>query len=108
MPSLAKLYNEFKKDGFVILAIDIGEKKEVVKRYKKKANLPFPVLLDFDGKVARSYGIRAHPAHFLIDGEGKLIAVAMGARNWESDETRNLIRIMVDQNGKKHEIDGGS
>lgn len=108
MPSLAKLYNEFKEDGFVILAIDIGEKREVVDKYKKKANLPFPILLDFDGKIARSYGIRAHPAHFLIDGQGNLIGSAMGARNWASNESRNLIRIMVDQNGKKHERDGRS
>jgi peroxiredoxin len=108
MPSLAKLYNEFKESGFVILAVDIAEKKEVVRNYLSKAKLPFPVLLDTDGKVAARYGIRAHPAHFLLDGEGKLIAVAMGARNWASDESRNLIRIMVDQNGKKQEIDGRS
>lgn len=105
---MAKLYNEFKESGFVILAVDIAENKEVVRNYLSKAKLPFPVLLDTDGKVAARYGIRAHPAHFLLDGEGKLIAVAMGARNWASDESRNLIRIMVDQNGKKQEIDGRS
>ena len=108
MPSLAKLYNEFKESGFVILAVDIAEKKEVVRNYLSKAKLPFPILLDTDGKVAAQYGIRAHPAHFLLDGEGKIIGAAMGARNWASDETRNLIRIMVDQNGKKQEIDGRS
>jgi peroxiredoxin len=108
MPSLAKLYNEFKESGFVILAVDIAEKKEVVRNYLSKAKLPFPVLLDTDGKVAARYGIRAHPAHFLLDGEGKMIAGAMGARNWASDEARNLIRIMVEQNGKKREIEGRS
>jgi peroxiredoxin len=108
MPSLAKLYNEFKESGFVILAVDIAEKKEVVRRYVSKAKLPFPVLLDTDGKVAAQYGIRAHPAHFLVDGEGKLIAAARGARNWASDETRNLIRILIEQNGKKPGIEGRS
>lgn len=108
MPSLAKLYNEFKDSGFVILAVDIAEKKEVVRNYLSKAKLPFPILLDKDGKVAARYGIRAHPAHFLLDGEGKIVGAAMGARNWASDETRNLIRIMVEQNGKKPKIDGRS
>jgi peroxiredoxin len=106
MPSLAKLYNEFKEDGFVVLAIDIREKKEVVRNYIKKAKLPFPVLLDTDGRVAARYGIRAHPAHFLIDGQGKLVATALGARNWSSDESRNLIRFLIDQTGKKRETAG--
>jgi peroxiredoxin len=108
MPSLAKLYNEFKESGFVILAVDIAEKKEVVRNYLSKAKLPFPVLLDTDGKVAAQYGIRAHPAHFLLDGEGKMIGAAMGARNWASDETRNLIRFLINQNGKKRIIEGRS
>jgi len=70
--------------------------------------LPFPVLLDTDGKVATSYGIRAHPAHFLIDGEGELVGAAMGARNWASDENRNLIRFLIDRNGKNRGIEGKS
>ncbi len=106
MPSLAKLYNEFKESGFVILAIDIAEKKEVVRNYVSNARLPFPILLDADGKVAAQYGIRAHPAHFLLDGEGKMVGSAMGARNWASDETRNLIRFLIDQNGKTRGIEG--
>jgi peroxiredoxin len=95
MPSLAKLYHEFKEKGFVILAVDIAEEKEVVRGYLSKAKLPFPVLLDTEGKVAAQYGIRAHPAHFLLDREGKMIGAAMGARNWASDESRNLIRFLT-------------
>ena len=101
MPSLAKLYHEFRNRGFVILAVDIAEDKEVVRGYLSKAKLPFPVLLDAEGKVAARYGIRAHPAHFLLDGEGKMIGATMGARNWASDESRNLIRFLVEENGKE-------
>jgi len=54
-----------------------------------------------DGKFATRYGIRAHPAHFFIDGEGKMIAASLGAKNWAKDEIRNLVRILIDQNGKK-------
>jgi hypothetical protein len=58
----------------------------------------FPVLLDINGKVSYDYGIRAHPAHFLIDRQGELIGSALGAREWSSVESRNLIRFLVDQN----------
>ncbi len=95
MPSLVKLYNEFKKDDFVVLAINVQEKRKIVEKYIKSNNLPFPVLLDVDGKVSYRYGIRAHPAHFLIDRQGKLIGQALGARDWASIDSRNLIQYLV-------------
>ena len=49
---MVKLYNEFKKDDFVVLAINVQEKREIVKKYLSSNNLPFLVLLDVDGKVS--------------------------------------------------------
>ena len=101
MPSLVKLYDEFKDSGFVVLAIDLREKKEIVKKYVEKDKLPFPVLLDTDGKVTQHYKVMAAPDHFLINGQGELIGRAVGARDWASVESRNLIRFLVEQNNKK-------
>ncbi len=97
MPSLAKLYNEFQDKNFVVLAIDIQEKREIVKKYVKQEKLPFPVLMDFTGQVAHKYGVRAHPAHYLINGNGEMVASILGARDWASPEIRNLIRFLLDQ-----------
>ena len=98
MPSLVKLHDEFKNSGFVVLAIDIGEKKEIVKNYVAKAKITIPVLLDTSEKVSREYGVREHPVHYLIDGQGELIGMVRGARNWVSAENRNLIRVLLKQN----------
>ncbi len=92
---MAKLYQEFKNSDLVVLGVDVKEKKKIVRRYVKKEKLPFPILLDTDGSVARNYGIRSHPVHFLIDRQGKIIGKVMGARNWASAESRNLIRSLV-------------
>ena len=97
MPSLVKLYDEFKNSNFVVLAIDIQEKREVVKEYVEQEKLPFPVLMDFSGQVAFNYGVRAHPAHYLINGKGELVASILGPRDWASNESRNLIRFLLDQ-----------
>ena len=97
MPSLAALYEGYKRSGFVVLAINLREKRETVDTYARKEKLPFPVLLDTNGKVAYDYGVRATPAHFLIDKEGELVAMIMGARDWTSAESHNLIRFLVNQ-----------
>jgi peroxiredoxin len=92
------LYDEFKAKGFVVLAIDVREEKEIVQKYIKNKNLGFPVLLDADGKVASEYGIRGVPVHFIINREGVMIGQAMGARDWLSAESKNFIRLLVDNN----------
>ncbi len=98
---MVKLYNEFKDAGFVVLAVDIAEKKKIVKAYAQKEKLPFPILLDTDRKVATRYWIRSHPAHFLIDGQGVMIGKKMGANDWASDRSRHLIRVLIEENNKK-------
>ena len=94
---MAKLHDEFRNSGFVVLAINIQEKHNTVSAYLKNEKLSLPVLLDTKGKVARNYGVRAHPAHFLIDRSGDLIGIAPGARDWTDAESRNLIRLLVER-----------
>jgi len=93
---LVKLYNEFQDKNFIVLAIDIQERREIVKKYVEQEKLPFPVLMDFTGEVAFKYGVRAHPAHYLINEKGEVVASVLGARDWTNNESRNLIRFLLD------------
>jgi len=92
-----KLYNEFKNEGFVVIGIDVQERKRIVKKYVDKYKLTFLVLLDIHGKVEKKYGVRAHPEHFLINRRGELIGKTLGPRNWTSTKNRDLIRFFLDQ-----------
>ena len=94
---MARLYQEFKKDGLIVLAVDIQEPPSLVKNFVKKERLPFYVLLDRDGRTAKKYGVRFQPDHFLINKKGELIGKAPGAKNWISKEMRNLIRLLLSQ-----------
>ncbi len=83
------------------MAVDIKEKKELVKRYVERQKLSLPVLLDKDGKVAYTYAVRSHPDHFFISREGEFIGKTVGARDWQSVKNRDLIRYLVEQNEKE-------
>ncbi len=76
----------------------MGETREIVQEFVKKAKVAFPVLLDKDVKVSTMYGIRAHPAHFFIDRQGFLIGETLGGRDWTTDGVRKLIRFLVQKN----------
>ncbi len=97
MPSLVKLYDEFQDNGLVVVGVDVQEKRKIVEKFVKKEKVPFPILLDTDGSVARDYGIRSHPVHFIIDRQGQMIGKVMGARDWASVESREHIRSLIAQ-----------
>ena len=96
MPSMEKLYKEFKNKDFTILAVDMQEDSETVKKFKAKFKLSFPILLDTDGVVASYYGVRGIPATYFIDRAGYLYAAAMGARDWASEDAFLLIKHLLD------------
>ena len=94
---MVELFEGYKSSDFVILAINLRENRETVDRYARKEKLPFPVLLDLTGKAAFDYGVQATPAHYLINKKGELVAMIMGARDWTSAESHNLVRFYMDQ-----------
>jgi peroxiredoxin len=56
------------------------------------------LLLDINGKASFDYGICVYSARFLLDRHGELIDNALGARDWSSVDSRNLIQYLIDQN----------
>lgn len=73
IPHLKKLYAEYQKKGLVLLNIDIQESQAKVSSFAKKNEIPYPVLLDKDGQVGLTYGIRGVPTTVLINKEGIIL-----------------------------------
>lgn len=95
MPSINKLYGEFKGQGFEVVLIDIREKRETVQQAAKERGYTAPVLLDEVGKVTSAYRVFATPTVHLVDRNGILVGRAIGPRNWDSPDGRNLIKSLL-------------
>jgi peroxiredoxin len=79
MPDLEALYQEFKEQGLVVLAIsdeEAGKVQPFVEQYK----VSYPMLLDPGRKVNEQFHIEGIPKSFLYDREGNLVAQAMDMR----------------------------
>jgi peroxiredoxin len=90
MPSLERLYRHFKYEDFTLLAVDVMEHPETVKRFAKEYNLSFPILLDEKGDVAGKYAANAIPTTYIIDKGGKAVGKAIGPRKWDGDHAKDL------------------
>jgi peroxiredoxin len=73
IPRLKELYTSYNAKGLVILSIDVMESKEKAAAFSGKYNIPYPILLDEEGKVYRSYGVGGVPVKALIDRDGRII-----------------------------------
>ena len=95
MPSMEKLYQRFKDEDFVMLAVDLRERQSTVKDFARDYKLNFTILLDSTGKVSDIYGVRAIPTTYLVNRQGKLIGKAVGARDWASKKAFELIEHLL-------------
>lgn len=67
---LAEAHNRWQEHGFTVIAVNIEQEEAAVKEFIAPLGLPFPVLLDREGKVADRYGVKGFPTGFLIDRAG--------------------------------------
>ena len=98
MPSMEKLHQKFKDQDFAMVTINLQESASQVKRFFKEYKLTFTALLDSDGEVGIQYKIYSIPTTFILDKEGRIIARAVGPREWDSKKSFALFDHLVDQN----------
>jgi peroxiredoxin len=79
MPDLETLYNRFKGQGLIVLAIS-SEDASKVKPFIAAGSFTYPILLDPGGKVNDLYQIEGIPRTFVYDREGKLVAQSIDMR----------------------------
>ena len=78
-PNLVRTYEKF-RDKMVILGISLDNKKEPWLKAIQDDRLTWPQVSDLKGwanTVAVQYGIKAIPANFLLDPEGRIIAKSL-------------------------------
>lgn len=80
MPAMQRVYDEYKDQGFVVLAVNITSQDSVTNAlaFAEEYNLNFPILLDIRGEVADAYLMRAFPSSFFIDKDGVITEVVIG------------------------------
>ena len=85
MPDLQKLQDTY-ADDLLILAVNVGEKKEKVQAFMDENNLSFTVLSDEDMDVADTYGIRSFPTTIAVNKKGEIIGGYIGMLTYEQME----------------------
>ena len=93
---MQQIYSEYKSKGFEILAINIErDSKEEILEFMKELRLTFPVLLDSDMKVTRTYRLIGLPVSMLIDRQGIIRSKEIGYHDWTTKESRKRVESLL-------------
>lgn len=97
MPSIEKLYASMKGKPFVVLALDQGESVDSVFAFmgQLSPSPTFPVLLDNKSQAAHAFGVMGIPSTYLIDKQGRIVAQAIGGRDYDSAVMRTLLDRLI-------------
>jgi len=96
MPSMESLYRQFNRKEFEIWSVSSDfEGARVVKPFMKSYNLTFPALIDENFEVNNLYQVRSLPTTYIIDQEGVITHRYFGAKNWNEEASKEIIRKLI-------------
>jgi len=96
MADIIATYGAHSDEHLVVLAINLTDQEHMadVRRFVTELQMPFPVLLDRNGKVRKSYRLRGVPTSVFIDSLGVVRLVNPGPISTETLQ-RGLAQILA-------------
>jgi peroxiredoxin len=78
----------------------VRDTREAAHRYFQKYHIPFPCLVDIDGRVYRQYEVKStllslgqRPALFVIDREGIVRYAYLGSQQLEIPSNNDVLEV---------------
>jgi thiol-disulfide isomerase/thioredoxin/outer membrane lipoprotein-sorting protein len=78
MPIVEKLHEDYRAQGLVVLAVDVGENRDTVEKFLKTRTIPYPVIMGDEAGIPTAYGVSAFPTFVMIGSDGKIASHQIG------------------------------
>ncbi|MGH9904259.1 MAG: redoxin domain-containing protein [Pyrinomonadaceae bacterium] len=100
VPSLRNLHKKYSKEpSFVMIGISSDNDEQEWRAFTTKEKMVWPQYWDRDGRVQRTFGVRAFPTYIVIDHEG-IMRFRSSGTSWErsaslEDAIRKQVKIVA-------------
>jgi thiol-disulfide isomerase/thioredoxin len=102
MPAMENLYQEYKNNNFIVLAVNVKDRRQEALAFVKELKLTYPIAFDPNAEVASLYGAWGLPTTYIIGPKGEGLARGWGPAEWYSPASRNLFKELLEQkNGRR-------
>jgi len=99
MPSIEKLYGEFKNEVVFLCISD--ERLSKIKKFKETKKYTFP-MYKLDGNRPAQFMSRGIPATFIVS-DGKILLKHIGGANWAHKKVSEFIKDKLHHNAEQND-----
>ncbi len=95
LPALNALNSEFAEDPVQFLAISIDVVEEDAWDFLKRYSVDYPVVIDTEGDIARTFAVDGMPSGYLIDELGRVREIHIGFKRGDELKLADSIKKML-------------
>jgi peroxiredoxin len=95
MPAMDKLRERFADEPFVMLAVNVDEPEQRIRRFLERLPVRFDVLLDPGLRATKAWGARILPSTYLVDRNGRIRFAARGELDWADEQNVSALRALL-------------
>jgi cytochrome c biogenesis protein CcmG/thiol:disulfide interchange protein DsbE len=78
-PVLEQVWNRYRRQGLVVLGVDINDVRSEARRFAQKNRMSYPLVYDGPGNTLTDYGVEGVPETFFVARNGKLVCERLQA-----------------------------
>lgn len=94
--ALEALWKEYRPRGVQFVGINTRrDQRAAAMAFVREFSVTYPLIYNPDSRIAFAFGVRTMPASFVIDREGRIAAMIVGALRDEADLRRLLDRELA-------------
>jgi len=94
MPSMQRAWEAVKGEEILILAVNVGEGVGAIDEFAANQPVGFPLLMDPDAALMRTWPLKGLPTTFVVDPQGRLVYRAVGEREWDDPKILDSVRAL--------------
>lgn len=81
--------------GVVFLAVNSGQRPDIVKRFVKRHGFDLLVLLDEDLSISRQWVIKTFPVSYVVSPTGRVVMGTIGFHDWSDAKTLGKLKALA-------------
>jgi len=94
-PLLEKLYQNYKDQGFAVVAVNMDEEKAGAEAFLKRYPASFSILRDVEATWAEVYAVETMPSSFIIDRKGVIREIHHGFAKADIIEIEQTVKQLL-------------
>ncbi len=94
MPSMQRAWEAVKGEEILILAVNVGEGVGAIDEFAANQPVGFPLLMDPNAALMRTWPLKGLPTTFVVDPQGRLVYRAVGEREWDDPKILDQVRAL--------------